>query len=52
METNVHYSEIKILYMMCKQNLQILSLKQAVYTVTIALWKENQVVLQLFQVQN
>jgi hypothetical protein len=37
MEVNVYYSEIKIVYMMCEQNLQILTLKQAVYRVTIAL---------------
>jgi len=27
MEINVYYSEIKIIYMMCEQNLQILTLK-------------------------
>jgi hypothetical protein len=40
MEMHVLYSEIKIIYninMLCGQNLQILTLKQAVSTVTIAL---------------
>jgi len=40
MEINVLYSEVKIIfntYMLCEQNLQILTLKQTVYTVTVAL---------------
>lgn len=40
MVITVSYSEIKVIYniyMLCEQNLQILTLKQAVCTVTIAL---------------